>query len=108
MNPMLHSGEISCSTKSEQPVSWRDPDGTINLRCFVDIVDKLENQALRVALFKLKNAATIDDDHLLMCCSPGVMWAIVAALPRPRRSATKRIKQTFYLKRRWSLTCGDA
>ncbi len=82
---LLQRVDAVLQTKSEQPVSWHDPDGSINLRRFVDIVNKLENQALRVALFKLKDAAIMDDDqqqqHLLMCRSPGVMCAIAAELP---------------------------
>ena len=82
---LLQRVDAVLQTKSEQPVSWHDPDGTINLRRFVDIVNKPENQALRVTLFKLKDAAIMDDDqqlqHLLLCRSPGVMCAIAAALP---------------------------
>ena len=72
-------------TMSEQTVSWHEPDGSVNLRGFLDIVKKLENQALSVALVKLKDAAIMDDDqqqqHLLMRSSPGVICAIAAALP---------------------------
>ncbi|DBB04333.1 TPA: hypothetical protein ACH3X1_012824 [Trebouxia sp. C0004] len=64
----------------------------------VDVVlqtksNKLENQALRVALFKVKDAAIMDDDqqlqHLLMCCSPGVMCAMAAALPHIYLASSK-------------------
>lgn len=82
---LLQRVDAMLQTMSEQPVSWHDPDGSLSLRGFLDIVNKLENQALRVALVKLKNAAIMDDDqqqqHLLMRSSPGVMCAIAAALP---------------------------
>ena len=35
-------------TKSEQPVSWHNPNGSLNLRRFIDIVNKLEDQTLKV------------------------------------------------------------
>ncbi len=82
---LLQRVDAVLQTMSEQPMSWHEPDGSINLRRFVDIVNKLENQKLRVALVKLKDAAIMANDqqqqHLLMRSSPGVMCAIAAALP---------------------------
>ena len=80
---LLQRVDAVLQTKPEQPVSWHDPDGSINLIRFLDLVNNLENQALRVALFKLKDAAIMDNDqqqqYLLMRHSPGVMCAIAAA-----------------------------
>ncbi|KAL0048769.1 hypothetical protein WJX82_010587 [Trebouxia sp. C0006] len=82
---LLQRVDAMLQTMCEQPMSWHEPDGSVNLRGFLDIVNKLENQALRVALVKLKDAAIMDDDqqqqHLLMRSSPGVICAIAAALP---------------------------
>ncbi len=111
---LLQRVDAVLQTKSEQPVSWHDPDGTINLRRFVDIVNKLENQALRVALFKLKDAAIMEDDqqlqHLLMCRSPGVMCAIAAALPhiyKGDHNAQTRFSLTERLTERYGFLSGS-
>lgn len=83
---LLQRVDAVLQSTSEQPVSWHDADGSINPKRFAATVRKQKDGALRIALFKLRNAAILDDDkqvqHLLTCRSPGIMCAIAAALPR--------------------------
>ena len=45
---LLQRVNAALQSKSEQPVSWHNPNGSLNLRCFIDIVNKLEDQTLKV------------------------------------------------------------
>lgn len=49
------------------------------------MLNRVEDQALRQALVRLKDAAVMSptdlEEHLLLCRGPGIMCAVAAALP---------------------------
>ena len=71
--------------KTGQAVSWFGPDGTLDVKLFASALKRVEDQALRQALVRLKNAEVMSvtdlEEHLLLCRGPGIMCAVAAAVP---------------------------
>ena len=79
----LHAFELQ--EKTGEATSWFRADGTLDAKLFAASLKEVDDQALRQALVRLKDAAALSgselEEHLLLCRGPGVMCAVAAALP---------------------------
>lgn len=66
-------------------MSWFRPNDTVDVKVFASVLGEIDDQALRQALVKLKDAELMSvtdlEEHLLLCRGPGIMCAVAAASP---------------------------